>query len=123
MVGYPAPWMSCRAYFRSVCCHVDAVTALPSLARGMLDGVTHHIGLTVGKGPLFVYLPSWVPTPKVQRSAVLLVEASELAVDKNWGNLSCVFFFQRSLPKPFLPSALRIFPCQKIKKCSKHGNI
>ena len=41
---------------------MDAVTALPSLARGMLDGITRRIGLTVGKGPPFVYLPSWVPT-------------------------------------------------------------
>ena len=41
---------------------MDVVTALPSLARGMLDGITRHIGLTVGKGPPFVYLPSWVPT-------------------------------------------------------------
>ena len=28
----------------------------------MLDGVTRRIGLAVGKGPPFVYLPSWVPT-------------------------------------------------------------
>ena len=41
---------------------MDAVTALPGLARGMLDGITCCIGLTVGKGPPFVYLPSWVPT-------------------------------------------------------------
>ena len=41
---------------------MDAVTALPSLASGMLDGITRCIGLTVGKGPPFVYLPSWVPT-------------------------------------------------------------
>ena len=41
------------------------VTALLSLARGMLDGVTRHIGLTVGKGLPFVCLPSWVPTEDV----------------------------------------------------------
>ena len=41
---------------------MDAVTALPSLARGMLDGVTRHIGLILGKRPPFVYPPSSVPT-------------------------------------------------------------
>ena len=41
---------------------MDAVTALPSLARGLPDGITRHIGLILGKGPPFVYLPSWVPT-------------------------------------------------------------
>ena len=41
---------------------MDAVTALPSVARGMLDGVTRCIGLILGKGPPFVYPPSWVPT-------------------------------------------------------------
>ena len=41
---------------------MDVVTALPSLARGILDGITRRIGLTIGKGPPFVYLPSWVPT-------------------------------------------------------------
>ena len=41
---------------------MDAVTALPNLARGMLDGISRRIGLTVGKGPPFVYLSSWVPT-------------------------------------------------------------
>ena len=32
------------------------------MARGMLDGVTRHVGLILGKGPPFVYPPSWVPT-------------------------------------------------------------
>ena len=41
---------------------MDAVTALPSLARGMLDGVTRHIGLILGTGQSFVYPPSWVST-------------------------------------------------------------
>ena len=62
MVGYLAAWMSWRTYFRAVCCYVDVVTALPSFVRGMLDGVIRRIGLTVGKGTPFVYLPSWVPT-------------------------------------------------------------
>ena len=38
------------------------VTTLPSLARGILDGVTRHIGVILGKGPFFVYPRSWVPT-------------------------------------------------------------
>ena len=41
---------------------MDTVAALRSLARGMLDGITRRIGITVGKGPPFLYLPSWVPT-------------------------------------------------------------
>ena len=41
---------------------MDAATALPSLASGMLDGVTHLIGLILGKGLPFVYPPSCVPT-------------------------------------------------------------
>ena len=31
------------------------------LVRGMLDDVTHRIGLIFGKGLPFLYLPSWVP--------------------------------------------------------------
>ena len=49
-------------YVRTVCCHVDAATALHSLDRGMLDDVTCHIGLILGKDPPFVHSPSWVPT-------------------------------------------------------------
>ena len=42
---------------------MDAATALPNLARGILDGVTRCIGLILGKGLPFVYPPSWVPAP------------------------------------------------------------
>ena len=31
-------------YIRSVCCHVDAATALTSLASGILYGLTRRIG-------------------------------------------------------------------------------
>ena len=43
---------------------MEAVTALSSLARGMLDGITCRIELTIGKGLPFIYLPSRVPTKK-----------------------------------------------------------
>ena len=65
--------MSWRACFRSVCCHVDMVTVLPSLARGMLDSITRRIGLTVGKGPPFAYMPSWVPTLEVSDGTRLVL--------------------------------------------------
>ena len=41
---------------------MDVVTVLPSLAKGMIDDVTCRIELTVGKGPLYLHLPSCVPT-------------------------------------------------------------
>ena len=56
---------------------MDAVTALPSFARGMLDDVTRRIGSTVGKGPPFVYPPSWVPTERGHRLALITIKDTD----------------------------------------------
>ena len=75
------------AYFSTVCWHVDAVTALPSLARGMMDDITRCIGLTIGKGPPFVYLPSWVPTTSGSvfgLSHALIQRSWNVVVGMNW---------------------------------------
>ena len=57
VLTYYEGWLSpSHLWLVTLLCHVDAVTALPSLARGILDGITRRMGLTVGKGPPFVYL-------------------------------------------------------------------
>ena len=43
-------------------CHVEAANALPRFTSGVWDGVTLRLGLILGKGPAFVYPPSWTPT-------------------------------------------------------------
>jgi hypothetical protein len=50
------------ARVRTRWCHVEAAIALPSLASVMRDGVTRRIGLILGKGPVFVYPLSRIPT-------------------------------------------------------------